>query len=620
MDSATSPQDRMRIGLHRQRVLARFGARALAEPSLPILLQEAAAGTVEGIGIGHARVIRHRSDGGDPLVVADAGGRDDAPGAAAESDAAPLAAPIVAAGAAWGVLEVDAGEERPFHDEDLHFVQSVALLLSAAVARAEAQERRLLDRASLDAVLAQMPAGVAIAETPSGRLLLHNAKAIELIGHPMLESDSYHGYARYGALHPDGTPYRPDEYPIARAALFDETVELEPMTYRRGDGRITQFLVSAAPVRNAAGAPVLAVSTFHDISERRRLEAEQQRTRQALAETEARYRAAFEQAAVGLAEADADGRFRAVNNRLCALLGYRRDELLERRFQELTHPDDLAADLALTRRLYAGELATFSLEKRFIRKDGSVLWSSLSCARVEADGRPPYTLAVVQDVGERKRAEAEREELLVQKDLLMREMNHRIKNSLQIVASLVLLQAADLDDPEAVRRFQETAARIATVAQVHERLYRTGVDAREATVDVAAYLHDLGRDLARTLGLPPAGLNVRAAAVTLPADVVVPLGLIVNELVTNAAKYAYPAAPSGPIGVALEEVGGRLRLAVEDEGVGLPDGFSIAGSKGLGMRVLLALTQQLGAELALPAKARGVRFELTLPDHSSERI
>ena len=125
-------------------------------------------------------------------------------------------------------------------------------------------------RAYLETIFRQMPLGVAIAEAPSGKLIMHNEEAETLLGHPLLESADYTGYARYGALHPDGQPYVPEEYPITRALLRGETVSQEDMRYKRGDGEITLFSVNAAPVRGADGGVVAAVCTFHDISERQR--------------------------------------------------------------------------------------------------------------------------------------------------------------------------------------------------------------------------------------------------------------------------------------------------------------------------------------------------------------
>jgi PAS domain S-box-containing protein len=144
--------------------------------------------------------------------------------------------------------------------------------------RAEAERERLLDaleqeRLRLAQVLRQMPSGVAIAEAPSGKLLYHNEEAVRLLRHPLPDSDTVAGYGQYGALRPDGTRLPPGEYPLARA-VAGEVVRNEQMAYRRADGTLTDFVVNAAPIRDAAGRVVAAVSVFDDTSEMRRVERE----------------------------------------------------------------------------------------------------------------------------------------------------------------------------------------------------------------------------------------------------------------------------------------------------------------------------------------------------------
>ena len=125
-----------------------------------------------------------------------------------------------------------------------------------------------------------------------------------------------------------------------------------------------------------------------------------------LRESEDRFRATFERAAVGIAHTGLDGSWLQVNQRLLDLYGYTREELKELRFQDITHPDDLADDLAQMNRLLAGEISSYSLEKRYIRKDGSILWGNITLSLVrEADGEPKYLIAVLEDIGDRKRAE-----------------------------------------------------------------------------------------------------------------------------------------------------------------------------------------------------------------------
>jgi PAS domain S-box-containing protein len=142
--------------------------------------------------------------------------------------------------------------------------------------------------------------------------------------------------------------------------------------------------------------------------ERSRREHEARRARRlaerALRESEQRLRATFEQAAVGMARVAPDGRWLEVNQRLCEMLGFERDELLARKFQDMTHPDDLDADLELVERVLAGELATYTLEKRYVKKDGGLVWVDLTVSLVSDDAGPKYFVSIVQDISARKSA------------------------------------------------------------------------------------------------------------------------------------------------------------------------------------------------------------------------
>lgn len=157
-----------------------------------------------------------------------------------------------------------------------------------------------------------MPVGVALAKIPSGRLSYYNRRAIEMIGHPLLETGDVSGYAHYGAVHEDGRAYAPEEYPIARAVLRGEAVDGGEMRYRRGDGRVVWLAVSAAPVR--AEGTALAVSAFTDITELRHIQ-------EALRRTLAQQHAVYANAPVGLSAHDRSLRFLAVNARLAAMNG-----------------------------------------------------------------------------------------------------------------------------------------------------------------------------------------------------------------------------------------------------------------------------------------------------------
>lgn len=192
---------------------------------------------------------------------------------------------------------------------------------------------------------------------------------------------------------------------------------------------------------------------------------------------------------------------------------------------------------------------------------------------------------------------------------LLREVNHRVANSLQLVSAFVHLQAGAVADQAARSALQDTQRRIEAIGQVHRRLYTS--DDVEA-VDMAAYLDSLVRELADSwTGAVGARLRLMAEPVRLDTDRAVSLGVIVNELITNACKYAYAPDEDGEVRIILARDGAdRLRLTVEDDGRGWTPGEAVHGT-GLGARVIRAMADSLGAEIAYDPDHRGVRAVLT---------
>jgi two-component system cell cycle sensor histidine kinase/response regulator CckA len=171
----------------------------------------------------------------------------------------------------------------------------------------------------------------------------------------------------------------------------------EPMTF--SDGRTIWLRTNKVPLRDASGAVFGVLGTYEDITEQRQAAID-------LQESEERFRATFEQAAVGIAHVGIDGHFLRVNRWLCEKLGYTREELLAQSFQEITHPADLEADLENVRRMLTGEIQAYSMEKRYLRKDGSAAWIALTVSLTrDAEGRPKYFISVIEDIEPRRRAE-----------------------------------------------------------------------------------------------------------------------------------------------------------------------------------------------------------------------
>ena len=199
--------------------------------------------------------------------------------------------------------------------------------------------------------------------------------------------------------------------------------------------------------------------------------------------------------------------------------------------------------------------------------------------------------------------------LAAERELLLREVNHRVGNSLQIIASLLHLQASSAGDDSVKAALTKAMGRVAAVAQVHRRLY-TSADLQ--TVMLNQYLQALLDDLRRSAeGERLTQLTLAADPVEIDPDRAIAIGIVVNELVINAVKYAYPGG-SGPIHVELARADDMLNLAVSDQGVGLGENPA-PGSTGMGRRIVDAMAAKLGANLKLDHGAAGTRVSLSLP-------
>ena len=194
--------------------------------------------------------------------------------------------------------------------------------------------------------------------------------------------------------------------------------------------------------------------------------------------------------------------------------------------------------------------------------------------------------------------------------ILLKEVNHRVKNSLQVVSSMLVLQARSVDDPDLSERLNQASTRVNAVGRAYERL---AYNADDENIDLVEYLRQIIGDLEPTVA--PCKIELDAPKeIQFAADRAILVGLIINELVSNAGKYAYPDCPGGSIWVRLAQPDNNsVLVSVRDEGVGLPLGFDSTASKGLGTRLVNALTQQLGAKLTRPMSPIGTDCALLVP-------
>src|SRR5829696_1021341 len=296
-------------------------------------------------------------------------------------------------------VEVDlhyAPADRWFEGRVYPSADGVSVVFRDVTERKRTQQALQDAETKFRALVEQLPAVVS--------LNAHDEHSSTLYVSPQIEQILGYAPAEYTAdpafwlqtVHPDDLQRVLAE--IARTNVTGEPFRVE---YRRitRDGRVIWILDEGVLVRDDAGRPRHWQSVQLDITDRKRAEEE-------LRQSEERFRTAFDHAAIGMSLVALDGRFLRVNAALCDLTGYSEPELLTKTFQEITHPDDLEADLAQVDRLLAGEMRAFHMEKRYLRKDGEVIWIRLSCALVrDAQGAPLHLIGQLEDITERQRAE-----------------------------------------------------------------------------------------------------------------------------------------------------------------------------------------------------------------------
>ena len=267
--------------------------------------------------------------------------------------------------------------------------------------------------------------------------------------------------------------------------------------------------------------------------------------------------------------------------------------------------------LPLTRAVRDGEVV-IDERWRIRRSDGSEILAIGSARPVHGrDGQQVGAVLTIRDDTRRHADEQALKDLIRTKDILLHEVNHRVKNSLQLVTSLLSLQAARTDDPQVRQGLDDASLRIAVVARIHQRLYTTSEHDR---IDIGTWLQEVAQDNVRAHA-PDGGLHLvtECDELIVEIDQAVPLALCVSELLVNAMKYAPVGRTQGTIRLRVASLAdGSARIDVEDDGNGLPQEFDLDQSTGLGMKIVQALARQLRATLSVESAPGRTCFTISL--------
>ena len=474
------------------------------------------------------------------------------------------------------------------------------------ISRRKAAEERLADTRKLfETLLEAIPSPIFYKDT-DGRYMGCNRAFEETIGKPreVIVGRTVHDVAPRDMA--DAFSQKD------RALIRNPGVQQYEAAISDADGRLRDVVFYKATFTNGHGAVAGLVGVMLDVTDLRRME-------NALADSERRYRNLFEKAPIGVFYSTVGGKFIQTNPHLARMLGYdspmelkaavNRTSIAEALYEDPTRRPEIVREVK-------GDEGWRIYENRYRKKDGSPLIATLLLRKITGDlNGESYLEGFVEDITVRKAMEDRMCRALAEKDVLLREIHHRVKNNLAVIVSLIDMQTSGFSDLRIISSFREFRERVYAMALVHEDLYKSESLAR---IDAKGYLETLTGDLFEVFGAGGVHLHLAVDAIPIGIDTAVPCGLIVNELVTNALKYAFPDgrpggdSPSGvcDIRIGLTEAAENLILTVSDNGIGLPADLDWQRARSLGLRLVNILARQLKGTLTLAAEA-GTTFTLT---------
>jgi PAS domain S-box-containing protein len=334
-------------------------------------------------------------------------------------------------------------------------------------------------------------------------------------------------------------------------------------------------------------------------------------TNEALRISEERYRTVVEDMPALVCRYLPDGVLTFVNSQYCSYFGMTPDALLGQSFFQFIPPDEREGVRQYLLSITSGTPVR-TYEHQVLAPDGTLHWQQWADRGLFDDqGRIVEYQSIGQDVTDRRLVEQRIRDSLREKEAMLKEIHHRVKNNLQVISSLLALQANYIDDASVGGMLRDSQNRIRSMALIHERLYQSP---DLASIDFGRYIKDLVAQLFRAYGLQSGTVTpeIQTDQVYLAVAVAIPCSLIVNELVSNALKHAFPGGRPGTVRVLLHAIDNKLKLVVADDGVGLPAGFDIAGSQSLGLQLVVTLAEQLEGTL-VHRSGPGTEFEIVFP-------
>jgi PAS domain S-box-containing protein len=378
-----------------------------------------------------------------------------------------------------------------------------------------------------------------------------------------------------------------DREKLIKGLNNEGSVENLESIFRCKDGSLKTSLMSACIIRIKGEPHILSIT--RDITERKKATEE-------LIESKKKYQQIVETAIEGIISLDRDARITFISQQMSAMLGYTIEEMIGQKFELFMAEDQLTDHIAQLKIQAQGKDSVY--ERCFRKKDGGKQWTIISVKSViDSEGKPEGSFAMITDINERKLAEEDIQKLLSEKELVLKEVHHRIKNNMSTIYGLLILQAETMKDPRAVIALEDAGSRVLSMLVLYDKLYRSP-DFQK--ISVMNYLPDLVDEIFENFpNSKSVKIQKKIDDFDLDAKRLQPLGIIINELLTNIMKYAFTGRDSGLItvsaGLKPAPTGSApiVSIIIQDNGNGIPESIDFENSTGFGLQLVWILTKEL---------------------------
>ncbi|NMO08459.1 PAS domain S-box protein [Methanobacterium subterraneum] len=402
----------------------------------------------------------------------------------------------------------------------------------------------------------------------------------------------------------------PDDQEIVSGVIQQAIITRQPVTIeyqvKKSDGSYLWVEALGKAVYDAEGNFESLVFNSRDITDRKNAEKE-------LKHSEEKYRHVVETAAEGITLFDRKGTVIETNLKTLELLGFEKDEVVGRNLIQMIPSIKIDAKEVLG--AFKDILMGKSLKKTewgFINKKGHQKFAKVHYSPMKKEGKIIGIALILEDITELKLREKSLENSLDEKEVLLREIHHRVKNNMQIISSLLNLQRSYVQEDETRNVLKDSQSRVKSMAMIHEKLYMS----RDLShINFKDYTEKLVSDIFYTYGIKKGTIEAifKVEDIEMNMETAIPLGLIINELVTNSLKFAFPEMDEGSVTVEMKTSNGDHTLIIADNGIGVPENFNFKKTESLGLQLVNSLVHQIDGEITLE-RSHGTEFKITFKE------